>query len=107
MAAAGGACKSCPEDTFSTTGSIGLSKCLPRKPCTEDDYTHSFTECNLDKNIRVKSYYWKIPRICNKDKESGSVELPNEEPVPCRGCGRGEFRNLETDQCDYCPTGEF
>jgi hypothetical protein len=27
--------------------------------------------------------------------------------VPCRGCGRGEFRNFDTDQCEHCLTGFY
>ena len=43
LAAAGGDCKKCPETHYSPPGSIGLASCIPRKPCTKDDYTHSFT----------------------------------------------------------------
>lgn len=110
LAAAGGECKKCPETHFSPPGSIGISSCQERKPCKEDDYTHSFTQC--DQNVRTKSYYWKMPRICDTNVTNGSVELPEDEQIPCRGCGRGQFRNASIrstliPDCEFCPTGWF
>jgi hypothetical protein len=106
MAQAGGECKACPENTFSTSGSVGVASCLPRKPCTADDYTVYYSECNFDKNERQREFYWKVPNLCQIDHKD-SVKLPAAETVKCRGCGRGEYRNPVDDTCIFCEAGYY
>jgi len=104
LKAAGGVCMNCPIDTFSPPGSIGSASCKKRKPCAEDDYTFTYSDCDIKTNTRHKAAVWtKNPMICDN---SNSI-LPSDTTVPCRGCGRGEYRNPETDQCIWCETGYF
>jgi len=55
----------CPDNTYSPPGTIGLNECIKRKPCTEYDYTFSFTSCADNK--RAREFYWKLPKICDEN----------------------------------------
>ena len=46
----GGVCVKCKNGTYSTSGSVGASSCVKSKPCTEDDYSFSYLDCDFEKN---------------------------------------------------------
>lgn len=104
MAAAGGKCLECPTGTYSPSNTVGRDSCLKRKACEKDDYTVSYSACDMKSNQRTKSYVWKTPAIC--DDKSG-MALPKEEIVKCAGCSRGEHRDPESDQCVFCDAGHY
>jgi len=76
LAAEGGECENCPAGTYSAPGAYGISDCIKREPCTEDDYTFSYSECDFENNERTLKYFWKVPHICEPDESIGSVSLP-------------------------------
>ena len=43
-------CKKCPAGTYAPPGSVGSSACVPRLPCTEDDYTIGYSGCDTTTN---------------------------------------------------------
>jgi hypothetical protein len=77
------------------------------KPCTEDDYQVYYRECNVLTNKRLKTFAWRVPSICDSRAFKGSVELPKDEEVPCRGCGRGQFWEIETKAKAFCDVGFY
>ena len=77
---------------------------MKSEPCNENDYYAVYGECDKDTLTRSKSYRWKDPTICDFN-DTQSVKLPIRETVKCRGCGRGEVRDLDTNECEYCGAG--
>ena len=75
------------------------------EPCVESDFSFDFTECDVWTGERMEKYYWKMPQICDHNHQD-SVKLPEDKKVPCRGCGRGQFRNSE-NKCEYCEAGFY
>ena len=98
-------CEKCASDHYSPPGSVGSTACKKRPPCTIEDYETKFTECNGDFK-RDQQYFWREPKICNSLAE-GAVQLPADaKNQPCRGCGRGEYRD-DTNQCVSCENGYY
>lgn len=97
-------CQACRSGTYAKMDKHGVYSCVKSEPCTEIDYYADYGECDKSTMKRKKSYKWKDPSICNL-KSPQSVILPFDEMVPCRGCGRGEFRSPDTNECEYCDPG--
>lgn len=70
--------------------------CVKKPPCKETDYYAYYGECDRRTLTRIKTYKWKEPTICDSST-SVSVKLPSPEEIKCRGCGRGEHRNMDTN----------
>ena len=101
----GGECRPCPFDQYSSSGSYGLGSCKHKKPCTSDDYAFKYSECDSWRDERTKSYFWKYPMICDESRPE-SVKLPEDKLEHCRGCGKGEFRQIN-ETCSYCDEGFY
>lgn len=71
----GGKCLDCPANMFSPPGSVGAASCKRGKPCTHEDYSVTFGQCDSDKNTRLKEHFWKVPQTCNS-QDPQSVQLP-------------------------------
>ena len=102
-----GKCVPCSEDTYSAVGSLSKTDCLPRKPCTEDDYGPVYSSCHSD-ITRTRSYVWHEPFICNST--TGVSLPPPEQGLSCEICNPGEYHaqagpgSSET-MCKPCPPG--
>jgi hypothetical protein len=109
-------CLDCPplEDSFP-----GSTKCRLKSPaCFSHDYFHTFTNCQ--QNQRTKQYQWIHPILCNQTLPT-SVQLPNNETVPCdthclpgfeldvnsecKVCSGNTF-SRNGDKCATCPAGK-
>lgn len=96
-------CKKCPPNAYSSQGSIGEASCVKRSACTISDYTFTLGECL--KNTRMLNFLFIEPKICS-DEITGAIGMPESTLVPCRGCGRGEYRK-ESGECLSCQDGFF
>jgi hypothetical protein len=96
-------CRSCPNGYYAPDGAIGEESCLERPPCEQDDVHFEFTECVDGK--RDKIHTLRKPQVCYEP--SDGYELPDKiVGLPCKGCGRGTFRN-EEGLCEKCALGTF
>ena len=42
----GGSCKKCADDKYSFSGSYGDIQCKEKKPCTENDFSFGYSDCD-------------------------------------------------------------
>jgi len=92
-------CKSCG---VGQTSYYGSSSCFFQRACNSSfDYSYNYSKCINGQ--RTKQYVWIEPASCNKNN---SV-LPPSVVEPCvpDSCLPGQFYNLNTQQCEYCPIG--
>jgi hypothetical protein len=116
-------CSPCPPNHFSEVGSVGVSECIERLPCSLDDTRINFTRCD-EKNMRQELRVWSSPKLCN-DSLPGSVQLSSlpMQTIGCLECDPGYHRNkvarssasasasasagAATQECEACPVGKF
>eukprot|EP00347_Sterkiella_histriomuscorum_P014373 403361116 len=99
-------CKPCGEGYYSNSGTVGKEMCIKQKPCTiEDIETVYSSDCDKNKQ-RTVLYSWIQPKTCN-EKDPKSVQLPANQNLPCRNCGKGQYENSTTQKCQYCPAGFY
>ncbi|EDO48834.1 predicted protein [Nematostella vectensis] len=111
-------CQMCPKNSFSSSGatkcnqcnevtefsSPGSSNCTQRKPCTEQDFYSTRSECDANHATKV-TFQWIEPKICRDDLE-GSVKLPASGGTQdCPPCNPGMTAN-GTD-CIFCPENHY
>ena len=92
-------CKPCPLGTSSLEGSIGPSSCTELKPCSQNDYHYTLTECSSGRHTKI--YEWNFPLMCSNSGQS----LPSSEEVECTSCPDGAY--MHEDRCEYCPEGTY
>jgi hypothetical protein len=93
-------CLPCADSEYSYAGAVN---CIPRLPCTTNDYEAYYTPC-VSPGVRTLEYRWIEPLIC----DNTSVPLPTTQPnQPCALCNPGTIRNTNDFTCTPCPDGQW
>jgi len=71
-------------------------------PCTENDYSVSYSDCENGK--RNVTYSWNEQLFCTIDNSI----LPKDKTESCEGCNPGQSLELNSNNkqsCVYCKAG--
>jgi hypothetical protein len=113
-------CTKCPNNTYSYKGAASLEACLPKYPCSENDYKPIYSSCQNGK--REKSYVYRDPIFCDVANapplpESSQVDCEPCKPgyltqnfsgsISCQACPPGSFLESGMDQCNNCSAGRY
>jgi len=97
-----GECLDATCGAFISSKQVDMFSSVSQTPCTENDYSYAFGECNSETNKRPVVPFWRPPAVCNQS----AISLPEVKYIPCdASCPEGEIYDLETGTCSQCPSG--
>ncbi|KAF4691393.1 hypothetical protein FOZ60_015540 [Perkinsus olseni] len=93
-------CQQCPPGQYAAPGD---SSCSVRPPCTAEDYSIQYSDCDAATWKRTGRYGWSSPIVCDSQLPE-SVPLPTETiTTACEDCPTGSYLDPQEGRCIRCP----